>query len=49
MGVQFARTVAGNWAGVVMTLVVVTSSFGALNSCLYLGRAAQGDPRLTQG
>lgn len=36
MGVTFARTVAGAWAGHVVTVVVAASSFGALNSCLYL-------------
>jgi APA family basic amino acid/polyamine antiporter len=36
MGVTFARAVAGRWAGVVVTVVVAVSSFGALNSCLYL-------------
>ena len=36
MGVVFARAVAGRWAGLVVTCVVALSSFGALNSCLYL-------------
>ena len=36
MGVIFAQTVAGRWAGFVVTCVVALSSFGALNSCLYL-------------
>ena len=36
MGVFFARTVAGHYAGLAVTVVVALSSFGALNSCMYL-------------
>ena len=36
MGVEFAKAVAGGWAGFVVTIVVAMSSFGALNSCMYL-------------
>lgn len=36
MGVSFARAVAGGWAGAAVTVVVAVSSFGALNSCMYL-------------
>ena len=36
MGVFFARTVAGRYAGLAVTVVVALSSFGALNSCMYL-------------
>lgn len=36
IGVVFAKTVAGRWAGLAVTLVVTLSSLGALNSCLYL-------------
>ena len=37
LGVFFARTVAGSWAGIAVTCVVVVSSFGGLNASIYLG------------
>ena len=36
MGVFFARSVAGRYGGFAVTVIVALSSFGALNSCMYL-------------